>query len=167
MTKKYDKVYVYTDGSSNGTSGCPVGWAWVLIDPDGNEITHCMGGETSGSNNTAEITAAIEGLSVVPKFNLGDVCLVTDSKYVIGIATGEFEPVKNLELCKLLRKTFIESKASVRWVKGHSGNQYNHRADQLAGLAREIQEPVPFKIKKLTKKRHKKARRKAIKNEVD
>jgi len=152
-------IHLYTDGSSNGQSGSPTGWAWALV-KDHAVITHCMGVETKGTNNTAEMTAAIEGLCSIIQLGHKDVCLVTDSQYVIGIATDTYVPTKNLDLCRALRTVFLASGAKIKWVKGHSGNAYNQYVDKLAKMARGLLEPEFTKPKKTSKKKQNKALKK-------
>ena len=71
--------------------------------------------------------------------------LYSDSKYVLqginewlpawkarGWRTADKKPVKNLELWQRLEKIAKKHEISWNWVKGHSGNPLNERADELA-----------------------------------
>lgn len=125
-------LYLYTDGSSTGRSKREGGWAWVLV-KDGVMQAECFGGEAEATNNTMELRAAIEGLAYILENGIKEqVTLISDSMYVLGIATGEYTPHKNIELAKVLRDLFIHLKAESRWVKGHSGDEFNEVADQLS-----------------------------------
>ena len=99
-----------------------------------------------GTNQIAELTAAIEGLALVPP---GDaVELVSDSQYVLkgisewragwerkGWRNSKGEPVANLALWKRLFAVVDARQVTTRWVRGHNGDPYNERADALANQA--------------------------------
>jgi ribonuclease HI len=63
--------------------------------------------------------------------------LVSDSEYCLGIASGQFDPTKNLELAAEIRRLVILTKARTRWVRGHSGEIFNEKCDELAKAARD------------------------------
>lgn len=112
---------IYCDGSSHAKGGLPVGWAWVAV-LGGEIIAERSGGAINGTNNTAELTAAIEGLKWAKfrdKFTHCLVELVSDSQLCLGIASGAYNPTKNLELAKELKALFGEIGWRTRWVKGH------------------------------------------------
>ena len=72
------KVYLYTDGACSGNPG-PGGWACLL---KYNEVQkEISGGAKETTNNQMELTAVIEGLSLLKK--PCEVELFTDSKYVL------------------------------------------------------------------------------------
>ena len=138
-------VTLYTDGGCDGNPG-PGGWAAVLL---WNGLKKELnGGEPATTNNRMELTAAIEGLRV-----LKEPCTVrmfTDSQYVQkgisewlprwkkrGWRTSTRQPVKNADLWKLLEEAASRHKMEWCWVKGHAGNKYNERCDELAGEAIE------------------------------
>ena len=101
------------------------------------------GGEALTTNNRMELTAAIMALE-----SLREGCAVvlhTDSQYVRqGITlwmpnwlrrnwrTAGGDPVKNQDLWERLHAACARHRIDWRWVKGHSGNPGNERADQLA-----------------------------------
>ena len=73
------------------------------------------------------------------------VTIYTDSNYVKegitswihgwkarGWKTADKKPVKNVELWQRLDELNAQHKVTWRWVKGHSGDPGNERADQLA-----------------------------------
>ena len=139
------KWIAYTDGACAPTNPGPSGWGAVLIAPDGVEADH-YGYIGLGTNQIAELTAALEGLQRVPA---GDaVELVSDSQYVLkglsewragwerkGFRNSKGEPVANLGLWKQLFAAADARKVTVRWVRGHNGDPYNERADALANKA--------------------------------
>jgi ribonuclease HI len=134
------RVVVYTDGACKGNPG-PGGWgAW--LSSGGHEKELC-GGEAITTNNRMELTAVIEALTTLKR--RCDVVIYTDSEYVRkgitewmvgwkrrGWKTADGKPVKNVELWQKLEVAAAAHKVEWRWVKGHSGDPGNERADALA-----------------------------------
>ena len=136
-------IEIYTDGACSGNPG-PGGWGAVLIFGDKNK--EISGSSTHTTNNIMELTAPIESLKI-----LKEPCIVniyTDSVYVKngittwihswkknGWKTAKKEPVKNMELWIALENISKQHKIEWHWVKGHSDNYYNNRADFLATQA--------------------------------
>ena len=133
-------VVVYTDGACKGNPG-PGGWgAWLRSGAHEKEL---WGGERLTTNNRMELTAVIEALSILKKRCRVDVH--TDSEYVRngittwihgwkkrGWTTADKKPVKNVELWQRLDELAQRHDVRWHWVKGHSGDPGNERADQLA-----------------------------------
>lgn len=144
-------VEVHADGSSSGKSNQPGGWAFIVM-KDGQIKASNHEGDPKTTNNIMEMTGAIRGLELVKQLKLkapGEVMwLVSDSMYVLGLASGSYNPSKNLELAKQLRSLATELRVQVRHVRGHTMRQgddwttlpkdvlLNNRCDQLAKLAR-------------------------------
>lgn len=135
----------YTDGACAPRNPGPAGWGAVLISPEGKESEH-YGFIGPGTNQVAELCAAIEGLERVPVG--AAVELVSDSQYVLkgltewragwvrkGFKNSKGETVANLELWKKLYQVADARKVSTRWVRGHNGDARNEQADRLAGKA--------------------------------
>ncbi|MEM6302802.1 MAG: ribonuclease HI [Pseudomonadota bacterium] len=143
------EVTLYTDGACRGNPG-PGGWG-AILNFAGRE-KELFGGENPTTNNRMELTAAIEGLTA-----LAEPCqveLFTDSTYVMkgitewlaswkkrGWKTAAKKPVANADLWQLLEQQNARHQVQWRWVKGHSGNPGNERADLLAN--RGIDEATP------------------------
>ena len=140
------KWLAYTDGACAPTNPGPAGWGAVLIAPDGQTETDHFGYIGLGTNQIAELTAAIEGLQRVPKG--AAVELVSDSQYVLkgisewragwerkGFRNSKGDPVANLALWKLLFAEADARRVTVRWVRGHNGDRCNEKADALANKA--------------------------------
>jgi ribonuclease HI len=135
-------VVIYTDGACKGNPG-PGGWgAWLKSGATEKEL---FGGELNTTNNRMELTAVIEGLGALKR--PCKVLVYLDSQYVRqgitewirgwkakGWMTAAKQPVKNVELWKQLDTLVQESGHTIewRWVKGHSGDPGNERADMLA-----------------------------------
>ncbi|MBL8304788.1 MAG: ribonuclease HI [Ideonella sp.] len=137
---------VYADGACAPSNPGPSGWGAVVIPPGGQGESDHYGFIGPGTNQIAELTAAIEGLSRVPAGQ--GVELVSDSQYVLkglsewragwerrGFRNAKGEPVANLALWKRLFAIADERKVRTRWVRGHNGDVYNERADALANQA--------------------------------
>ena len=133
-------VIIYTDGACRGNPG-PGGWG-VLLRYNEVEKELC-GGELETTNNRMELTAAIEGLAALKRSC--DVIVYTDSQYVRkgitewmsawierGWRTSSKKPVKNRDLWQRLATEKERHQIDWRWVRGHSGDPDNERADQLA-----------------------------------
>ena len=136
------EVQIYTDGACKGNPG-PGGWgAWLKSGATEKEL---FGGELNTTNNRMELTAVIEGLAALKR--PCKVVLYLDSQYVRqgitewikgwkakGWITSTKQPVKNAELWKKLDALVASGGHQIewRWVKGHSGDPGNERADMLA-----------------------------------
>ncbi len=135
-------VEIYTDGACKGNPG-PGGWGvWLK---HGHTDKELFGGELNTTNNRMELTAVIEALRALQ--HPCQVTLYLDSEYVRkgitewihgwkvrGWRTAAKEPVKNAELWQVLDALASSAGHQItwRWVKGHSGDPGNERADMLA-----------------------------------
>lgn len=138
MSKK--QVNIHTDGACRGNPGIG-GWGAILRFND-NEKEIC-GGEQETTNNRMEMMAVIQALQALKES--AEVCLTTDSQYVLkginewmpnwkkrGWKTAARKPVKNVDLWMQLDELINVHTIDWQWVKGHSGDPGNERADQLA-----------------------------------
>lgn len=134
------QISLFTDGSCLGNPG-PGGYGAILIyKQHQKELSQ---GYRLTTNNRMELMAAIAGLQ-----SLQEPCrvrLTTDSQYVKqgitqwiqnwkrrGWLTASKEPVKNVDLWKLLDTEVQRHQVDWHWVKGHSGHDENERCDILA-----------------------------------
>ncbi len=134
------QVEIYTDGACRGNPG-PGGWGvWLKYGENEKEL---YGGEPETTNNRMELMAAIQALE-----SLNQPCSIilhSDSKYVLqgitewlvnwkkrGWKTAAKKPVKNADLWRRLDTAMQRHSVDWSWVKGHSGNHGNERADLLA-----------------------------------
>ncbi len=134
------EVVIYTDGACKGNPG-PGGWgAWLRSGPHEREL---WGGEVLTTNNRMELTAVIEALAALR--SRSRVSLYLDSDYVRqgitawihgwkrkGWRTAGGQPVKNVDLWQRLDALVQGHEIEWHWVRGHSGDQGNERADALA-----------------------------------
>ena len=137
-----DSVIIYTDGACKGNPG-PGGWG-VILSYKG-KVKELYGGDPATTNNRMELMAAIQALEALTK--PCSVRINTDSKYVLqgitewmdnwkkrGWKTASRHPVKNEDLWRRLDAAIMRHDIEWIWVKGHSGNNGNERADALANL---------------------------------
>ncbi len=142
--KQDSPIEIYTDGACTGNPG-PGGWGYVMILSD-NRTVEKSGNTAQTTNNRMEMVAAIEALEALEKAT--KVNLYTDSKYLQqGITSwiikwrqnnwlnAKREPVKNQDLWQKLDHLCLNLEVSWHWVKGHSDNIYNNKADILARQA--------------------------------
>jgi ribonuclease HI len=137
-----DAVIIYTDGACRGNPG-PGGWGAILNYK--GKIKEIYGAEKHTTNNRMELMAAIKALELLTR--PCSVQLNSDSTYVLkgitdwmpnwkkrGWKTAAKSPVKNEDLWRRLDEVMTKHKVEWKWVKGHSGDTDNDRADALANL---------------------------------
>ena len=140
------RVVIYTDGGCAPTNPGPGGWAAILR--SGQHMKELKGGEPLSTNNRMELMAAISGLEALK--GPSEVDMHIDSQYVRdgitkyinnwkrnGWRTAAREPVKNQDLWQRLDAARDRHTVRWHWVKGHSGDQFNDRADELVREARD------------------------------
>ena len=135
-----DKVTFITDGACSGNPG-PGGWCVII--KKNNKVNEFFGGDLETTNNKMELTAVIKGFENLN--NASEVLVKTDSTYVIngitkwlpnwkakGWINSAKKPVANKYLWEQLESLISNHKVDWLWVKGHSGDDENERADELA-----------------------------------
>jgi ribonuclease HI len=138
-------VEIWTDGGCKPNPG-PGGWAALLR--FGEATRELTGAERETTNNRMELTAACAALEALKR--PCRVTVHTDSEYVRngmerwikGWVRNNWrnaakDPVKNYELWQRLLAAAAPHQVEWLWVRGHSGNPMNERADELATQARE------------------------------
>ena len=142
-SKEIFAIEAATDGACSGNPGNG-GWGGLILFEDGNKL-ELGGSEVNTTNNRMELTAAIRTLEKLRDFKLKkNFKLRTDSKYVIegytnwirnwkknGWKSSSGKLVLNKDLWIKIDALRI-SGLSMEFVKGHSGDPTNERADLIA-----------------------------------
>lgn len=136
-------VTIYTDGACEPNPG-PGGWAAILRDGT-NEII-LRGADPHTTNNRMELQAAISALDALG--GRSQVELYTDSRYLQqGITVwlpnwithnwrkSDRQPVLNADLWQRLHGLAQQHDVRWHWLRGHSGQRHNERANRLANEA--------------------------------
>ena len=145
-------LVIHTDGSARPNPG-PGGYGVVIVDSVGTRLEISQG-YTKTTNNRMELMAVIALLETIPDISM---TIFSDSEFMInsinnGWAKGwrakgwkaSKGPAKNPDLWgRLLDLIDSHPKARFQWVKGHSGNPHNERADKLAVAAAVGKSRVP------------------------
>ncbi len=139
---------IYVDGARKGSGAG--GWAIVVYDDD--TIVWEEGGRVEDvTNNQMELQAAVAAMTYAVKSNSCKVTVYSDSQYVVkgfsnwvwnwrqnGWVTSKGEAVLNqsyweslVALSGKFKKKFNKA-VDFKWVKGHSGDPGNERADLIA-----------------------------------
>jgi len=145
-------INIYTDGSALNNPG-PGGYGVILImDGETHEFSQ---GYLHTTNNRMEMMAVITALEEIEGDDMNRPIVVhSDSQYTInGITKGwaknwrkrgwiksDGKPALNPDLWKqMLEITERLPKLTFQWVKGHAGDVFNERADELAnGAAQDL-----------------------------
>ncbi len=135
-------VKIYTDGACSGNPG-PGGWGAVLMFADKKKEIY--GGEMDTTNQRMELKAVIEALRAL-KVSDWDIVVYSDSAYVVnafqqkwidnwqknGWKNSKKEAVANQDLWQELLLLSRKNRVRMEKVKGHAGDEWNERCDQLA-----------------------------------
>jgi len=134
---------IWTDGSCLGNPG-PGGWAFLAT--DGTNIAERCGGEKDTTKNRMELMAVLRALTAARRHSAVEIH--TDSQYVKnGMTswvknwkrnnwrTADKKPVKNQDLWMALDAAAASTEIHWVWVRGHAGEEFNERVDELARTA--------------------------------
>ena len=134
------KIVIYTDGACSGNPG--VGGFGAIL-RFGKLEKKIQGAHSHTTNNQMEMLAVIRALEALNE--RCEVEIYTDSKYVMnGITTwiqnwlrndwknAQKKPVKNKGLWQRMLTVIEKHDVSWHWVRGHTGDVYNEKADSLA-----------------------------------
>ena len=136
------KEEMYTDGSCLGNPGAG-GWA-VVFPRTGKILSGC---EDNTTNNRMEMMAIIYALEESNE----DSIIYTDSTYckkgltewvhgwlTRGWKKADGKDVMNRDLWEKLWSLYTLRKPDIQWVKGHSKNEWNAKADKHARKAANL-----------------------------
>lgn len=141
------EFHVYTDGACQVHRGKSGSWAYVIVDPQTEEILFEGSGLVKKTTSpTMELMAAVEALGRAwDDLPAGGVVLISDSTYVItGLKkwvhtwkknkwiNSQGKPVKQQELWKNFVYLYEKIAPELKWVKGHAGDRWNEYVDKLA-----------------------------------
>jgi len=139
------EILIYTDGACSGNPG-PGGWGAVLF--YGEHSRELSGGAGETTNQRMELTAVIEALKAL-KVCEWSVIVFTDSAYIVnafkqnwinnwqrnGWKNSKKEAVANQDLWQELLALMNKNRVKFEKVKGHAGDRWNERCDELARQA--------------------------------
>lgn len=139
---KEGEIVIYTDGGARFNPG-PGGFGVVMM--ANGERQEFSGGYRLTTNNRMELMGCIVALRQL-KQTTKTVTLYSDSQYVVnGISKGwargwrkkgwiksDKQPAVNPDLWAELLDLTEGLTIEFRWVKGHAGNEFNERCDELA-----------------------------------
>ena len=136
------RITMYTDGAAKGNPG---NGGYGIVLKAGKHYREISEGFRMTTNNRMELLAVIVGLETIKK--KGQIIDVySDSKYVVDSVNKRwvfnwekksFKGKKNIDLWQRFLKINKLHQVSFHWVKGHAGNMYNEKCDELAVIAAE------------------------------
>ena len=136
------KITIYTDGAAKGNPGNG-GYGVVMM--SGKHRKEISEGFRMTTNNRMELLSVIIALETIKNGN-AEVEIFSDSKYVVdsvekgwvfGWQKKGFKGKKNIDLWKRFLIIYQKHNIKFYWVKGHAGNLFNERCDELAVEAAE------------------------------
>ncbi|EKD33032.1 MAG: ribonuclease H [uncultured bacterium] len=129
----HKKLILFADGGARGNPG-PAGSGAVLYSKDGKEIATVSKYIGNTTNNQAEYTAIVLGLSKAMELEAEEVDVYLDSELAVKQLNGQYK-VKNPEIAK----RFLEVhnlRLKFRNVRfSHVRREKNSRADELVNNA--------------------------------
>lgn len=138
QVSKHKKRYtVYTDGGCLINPGGPGGIGALIVDETGCILSEISKGYYATTNNRMEIMAVIEALMALPEDS--EITLFSDSQYLVRTMEAGWSRNKNKDLWKRLDIASYGKKITYRWVRGHNGNLYNEKCDELATMGMNSQ----------------------------
>jgi ribonuclease HI len=131
------KLVYYTDGGCEPNPGKGT-WAFICKDPYHEQ----SGFDVSTTNNRMEMMAVLNAIEHATQMTPESIVIFCDNKYVVngfnswmrkwakkGWIISGGEPVKNLDIWRQLWQ--YRKIATLEWVRGHNGDEFNELADQL------------------------------------
>ncbi len=140
------EFHLFTDGACQPNPG-KGGWAFILYPKTHPKKRIVQSGyDDKTTNNRMEMTAVLNGLIHISKFDISpEITLFADSKYILqaieswvniwaknGWKRKDKKPVLNVDLWKQIHVLTENLPITCIHVKGHSGHPGNEECDQLA-----------------------------------
>lgn len=137
MPKEY-RYTIYTDGSSVSKSNMLYGGsAYIVIDNKTNKVVkEWSKGYKLCTNNQLEIHSIVMAIESLPDYSTA--LIFSDSMYAITVLSQPDRTFpKNMEFIEQYRYIQKQKHIFVRfqWIKSHSGDIFNEKADFLARQA--------------------------------
>jgi ribonuclease HI len=126
------KLIVFADGGCRKSGESVAGSA--IFDINGNELSALSVALGKGTNNTAEYSSAIIGLSKAKELGAKEIQLIMDSQLVVKSLAGEYTVGKE-HLKPLYAQAMGLLKSFEKYHLTHVFRRFNSRADELANLA--------------------------------
>jgi ribonuclease HI len=140
-----DKIIIYCDGACSGNQYRSNAGGWGAILKHGDLLKEIHGGELNTTNQRMELTACIRALEQL-KSGKYSIEVYTDSAYLVNCINHKWyiawqkngwknaakKPVENRDLWERLFSLLSLYRVAFIKVAGHSGNELNERADELA-----------------------------------
>jgi ribonuclease HI len=140
-----EKIIIYCDGACSGNQFKSNTGGWGAILKYRDHVREIHGGELNTTNQRMELLACIRALEAV-KSNGLTIAVHTDSAYLAnginkkwyinwqrnGWLNANKKPVENRDLWERLILLLSTYKVNFVKVAGHSGDELNERADELA-----------------------------------
>ena len=141
------RITIYCDGACSGNQHRTNTGGWGAILKYGDTVKEIYGGEPNTTNQRMELTACIRALEQIKSTGYG-IDVYTDSAYLAncmlqkwyvawqrnGWKNAKKDPVENRDLWEKLITFLPLHKITFHKVAGHSGDELNERADELARL---------------------------------
>jgi ribonuclease HI len=125
-----DHLIIACDGAARGNPG-PAGIGVQITTSDGTVVGEIARGIGEATNNVAEYTAVIEGLSLARDLGARSVILRSDSQLLVNQLTGRYR-VKSPNLEPLHRRARAIAAGFDRILFEHVPREQNGEADRLA-----------------------------------
>jgi ribonuclease HI len=133
------KIWIYTDASKTNHSNL-CGIAYCVVDRKGIILCEYIEQIQNITVNQGELIAIYRALELVKDYEdkIYKAIIVSDSLYSVKVLNGKWRYRKNKYLIDEIidLRNSINCKTSIVWIKGHSNNPFNDRADLLANIAR-------------------------------
>jgi ribonuclease HI len=142
-----ERIVIYCDGACSGNQYRNNAGGWGAILQHGGRVKEIHGGELNTTNQRMELTACIRALEQV-KSDAYAVDVHTDSAYLANAINKKWyenwrrngwlnyskKPVENRDLWESLLALLSKYEVCIIKVAGHSGDELNERADELARM---------------------------------
>ena len=127
-----DTATMHIDGAARGNPG-PAAYAIVLARP-GQPVVEEADTIGTATNNVAEYTALVEGLTLATELGVRNLVVFSDSELMVKQMNGEYK-VKNADLLDLYREAKQLVAGFDRVTLTHVRREQNKRADQIGNEA--------------------------------